>query len=167
MSIEERYFTADKNYLLKTVQAFSKQALVEKWAVEAYNGYMVQENPLGLEDDFTLSIKNEIPKGAFILEDIYDLVAAVYRYKHGDNQLSFLWDGRTHMEHYDEEWRTTFLKWISLLCQHKEVYRTVIKAAMADRHTNTDFLAATIRRFVLKHFNVRVTRSQRLMVLSA
>lgn len=167
MSIEERYFSADKNYLLKTVQAFSKHALLEKWAFEAFNGYMQQENPLGLEDDFTLSIKSEIPKGSFILEDIYDIVAAVYRYKHGDNQLSFLWDGRTHMEHYDDEWRTTFHSWVIALCQNKEVYRTIIKAAMADNQTNTDFLAITMRRFVLKHFNVRLTRSQRLMTMTA
>jgi hypothetical protein len=167
MSIEERYFSADKNYLLKTVQAFSKHLLLEKWANEAYNGYMCQENPLGLEDDFTLSIKSDMTKGVYILEDLYDAIAAVYRYKHGDNQLSFLWDGRTHMEHYDEEWRTTFQNWCTTLCQHKEVYRTIIKAAMADQKTNTDFLAMTMRRFVLKHFNVRLTRSQRLMVLSA
>ena len=167
MSIEERYFPSDKNYLLKTVQAFSKHMLLEKWAGEAYNGYMQQENPLGLEDDFTLSIKTEIPKGTFILEDVYDVLAAVYRYKHGDNQLTFLWDGRTHMEHYDEEWRSIFQQWIVVLCQHKEVYRTIIKAAMADTRTNTDFLSITIRRFVLKHFNVRLTRSQRLIAMTA
>ena len=167
MSIEERYFPADKNYLLKTVQAFSKHALVQQWALEAFNGYMLQENPLGLEDDFTISIKSEIGNGAFILEDIYDLIAAVYRYKHGDNQLSFLWDGRTHMEHYDEEWRKTFLSWIKTLCQNKEIYRSVIKAAMADNTTNTDFLAVSVRRFVLRYFDVRLTRSQRLLTVTA
>ena len=68
MSIEQKYFYDDKNYLLKTVQAFSKEALTIYWAVEAYHGYMTMENPLGLEDNFTLSIKSEIRKGAFILD---------------------------------------------------------------------------------------------------
>ncbi len=167
MSIEAKYFPADKNYLLKTVQAFSKQALMEKWASHAYEGYMCQENPLGLEDDFTIQIKSEIHKGVAILDETYDLLAAVYRYKYGENQLSFLWDGRTHMEYYDDEWRKAFIQWATTLSTHRDVYRTIIKAAMADTRMNTDFLSLTLRRFVLKYFNVRLTRAQRLLALSA
>ena len=66
MSIEQKYFYGDKNYLLKTVQAFSKEALIDYWAVEAYQGYMSIENPLGLEDNFT-SIKSEIRNGHLFL----------------------------------------------------------------------------------------------------
>lgn len=167
MSIDVRFFPTDKNYLLKTVQAFSKDSLLHVWAQAAYEGYMLQENPLGLEDDFTLQIKTEIHKGAFLLEDAYEIVAAVYRYRHGDNQLSFLWDGRTHMEYYDEEWRKTFKQWASDLCQHRDIYRAIIKAAISGERGNTDFLNATLRRTVLKHFNIRLSRAQRLMALSA
>lgn len=167
MSIEAKYFESDKNYLLKTVQAFSKDVLLEKWTSLAYAGYMQQENPLGLEDDFTLFIKQEIGKGACILDEAYELIAAVYRYKYGENQLSFLWDGRTHMEYYDDEWRKTFLQWTATLCAHKDVYRSIVKAALAHEGVNNEFLSISLRRCVLKHFNVRLTRAQRLLAISA
>ncbi|MCP4458226.1 MAG: hypothetical protein GY816_09425 [Cytophagales bacterium] len=167
MSIEQKYFNQDKNYLLKTVQAFCKNLLLETWASEAYQAYMSLENPMGLEDDFTLSIKLEIKKGTYVLEEAYDLLAAIYRLKEGDNQLSFVWDGRTHMEYYDEQWRSIFNSWMLGLCQKQEVYRAIIKASLADKTTNTDFLESSIKRAVLDHFQIRITRSKKMHVLTA
>lgn len=167
MSLDQKYFPSDKNYLLKTVQAFSKEALLQEWTKQAYDGYMRNENPMGLEDDFTLYIKTEIKKGISILEEPYDLLAAIYRYKYGDNQLSFLWDGRTHMEYYDELWRDTYLDWTRKVCDKPDVYRSIIKAAMAEKNVNIDFLKMGIRRALLKSFKVRISRAQKLHALSA
>ena len=167
MSIEDKYFNHDKNYLLKTVQAFSKESLLLDWTSIAYDGYMSMENPLGLEDDFTINLKTEIHKGAYILEEVYDLLAAVYRFRYGDNQLAFVWDGRSHLDYYDEKWKGAFADWIDILSHKNEVYRGVIKAALADDKTNTDFLANFVKRIVLSYFDVKLTRSHKLRVQSA
>lgn len=166
MSIEQKYLQQDKNYLLKTVQAFGKESFLDEWTVECYKSYMTLENPLGLEDDFTITIKSEIRKGAFILNEAYDILAAIYRLKKGDNQLSFVWDGRTHMEYYDEKWRAKFGEWIIELSQKREIYRSVIKASLADKTTITDFLHGSIRRTLLGHFNTKLTRTQKLYALA-
>jgi hypothetical protein len=34
----------------------------------------------------------------------YQNLAAVYRYKHGETQLEFVWDGRDHSQIYKSEW---------------------------------------------------------------
>ncbi len=166
MSIDHKYFSADKNYLLKTVQAFGKDKLQEVWTQNALEGFMVCENPLGLEDSFTLQIRQEIRKGTVILEEGYELLAAIYRFRYGSNQLAFLWDGRTHMEFYDEEWRETFNVWTKRISTKPEVYRAVIKAAVADADMNTDFLKASIRRTILKEFKIKLSRAQRIEHLS-
>ncbi len=167
MSLDQKYFPQDKNYLLKTVQAFSKEVLISGWADHCYQGYMRNENPMGLEDDFTIHIKSEIQKGTFILEEVYELLSAIYRFREGDNQLSFVWDGRTHMEYYDEKWKITFIEWVDELSRKPEIYRAVIKASLADGMTNTTFLQASIKRAVLNHFHIRLTRSQKIHTLTA
>ena len=78
MSIEDKYFDHDKNYLLKTVQAFSKESLQMDWTILTLDGYMSIENPLGLEDDFSINLKSKIHKGAYILDESYDLLSAIY-----------------------------------------------------------------------------------------
>jgi hypothetical protein len=167
MSIEQKYFPTDKNHLLKTVQAFAKDRLLSTWTSEAYQGYLKAENPLGLEDDFTLFLKSKIQNAAFILEEAYDLMAAIYRLRHGDNQLSFMWDGRTHMEYYEEEWTHWFRQRTTVLCEQKDVYRVILKAALADHKTNTLFLKATLRRALLRYFQLKLTRTAKLMSRSA
>lgn len=169
MLIDHKYFPADKNHLLKTVQAFSKDVLLEIWTRNAFEGFMMVENPLGLEDSFTQSIRNDIIKGKDILDEVYDLLAAVYRFRYGSNQLTFMWDGRTHMEFYDQEWRDCFEEWTKKLSTKPEVYRAIIKAALATEGTNTDFLKSSIRRTILKDYKIKLSRSQRIapMAVSA
>ncbi len=164
MSITFKYFDQDKNYLLKTVQAFSKDRLLPTWTKQAYEGYLTQENPLGLEDDFTREVRTQIMKGVYILDEAYELLAAIYRFHHGDNQLSFLWDGRSHMQHYDEQWEAQFKEWTRTLSLQKEVYRGVIKAALDDG-APADFLKQSVRRAVLRHFQMRVSRRKKMPLL--
>ena len=167
MTIEQKYFPTDKNYFLKTVQAFSKEMLLNEWTEAAFNGYMKSENPMGLMDDFTLSLKEKIGNGKTVLDEVYDILAAIYRHKNGDNQLSFMWDGRTHMDFYDDAWKATYRSWIDSLCLKPEIYRAIVKAAVSDNKMNSDFLKASIRRTIFKTYKVKVTRSNKLHSLSA
>ena len=162
MNIEEKYFPNDKNYLLKTVQAFSKEMLLDQWIRRILDTYMQMENPMGFEDDFTKSLRVNIFDSKKILDQCYDVVCAVYRLKFGDNQLSFIWDGRTHMEFYDEIWKDTFNDWMKKLCLKPEIYRGIIKSAISGDNVNLDFLQASVRRAIVKHFGVKLTRANKL-----
>jgi len=166
MLIEEKYFKQDKNYLLKSVQAFSKESLLNKWIKDLFQAYNQQHNPMGLEDDFMIQLRQDISKGKELLEDNYNILAAIYRYNHSDNQLEFNWDGRSHMETYDEEWKDRFAKWTLELSMIKEIQRPVIKYATQGRGLNNEFLEISMRRAILAHFGLRL-KARRLYKLSA
>ena len=166
MLIEEKYFPQDKNYLLKSVQAFSKESLLNEWLKEILQAYNLQHNPMGLEDDFMIELKQKISAGKVLLEDNYDILAAIYRHDHADNQLEIMWDGRTHMEAYDADWKEMYAKWISQLSLIKDLQRPILKFVVSPDGVNHTFLKQSIRRSILAHFNLRM-RSQTLYRVSA
>lgn len=115
---------------------------------------------MGLEDDFIIELKSKINLGKTLLEDNYDLLAAVYRYIHGDNQLEIRWDGRSHLEAYDEEWKSMFLKWTETLSLIKEIQRPVIRYAISSTESNSTFLVQSLRRGILNHFKLKLKYQQ-------
>lgn len=121
---------------------------------------------MGLEDDFIIELRQKIKLSKPLLEDCYDILAAIYRFDHDDNQLSFQWDGREHMEVFDSEWKEMYQHWVQNLSQIKEVQRPIIKYAVTGNLVNSDFLTQSIRRGVLNFFNIRL-RSQTLYRVSA
>ncbi len=154
--IEEKYFPQDKNYLLKSVQAFSKEILLDNWLQQVLISYNRQHNPMGLEDDFIIELKKKISKSKELLEDNYDILAAIYRHNHADNQLEIMWDGRSHMEAYDSDWKEMYAAWIERLSMIKEIQRPLIKYAVSENGVNHLFLKQAIRRAILSHFNLRM-----------
>lgn len=166
MLIEEKYFDQDKNHLLKAVQAFSKESLLNVWVKALFTSYNQLHNPMGLEDDFFLSLKEKAGKCKDLLEENHDIIAAIYRLNYGDNQLEFQWDGRSHMDRYDQDWKCKYNEWLSVLCAIKEIQRPLIKYATQGEGFNNDFLKASIRRAILGHFNLKL-KAQRLCSLSA
>ncbi len=166
MLIEDKYFPQDKNYLLKSVQAFSKEILLDHWLQQILASYSLQHNPMGLEDDFILDLKKKISFGKALLEDNYDILAAVYRYNHADNQLEIMWDGRSHMEAYDTDWKAMYTDWVQNLSFLKDIQRPIIKYAVSEGGVNHTFLRQSIRRAILSHFDLRM-RSQMLYRVSA
>ena len=167
MLIEDKFFSADKNYLLKTVQAFSKEMLIRSWAQEAFKSFNEIENPLGLRDSFYVKLENQILNGRFILSGSYDILAAWFRYKYGSNQLAFLWDGRSHMEFYDAEWKEYFQSIIAKITSDPAIYKSIVRAAISDASTDVTFVEQHIKRSLLGHLNIRMTRANKLRVLSA
>ncbi len=166
MLIEKKYFVQDKNYLLKSVQAFSKESLLNEWLHMILQAYHLQHNPMGLEDDFIIELKSKIHRGKELLSENYDVLAAIYRHDHSDNQLEIMWDGRSHMEAYDSDWKAMYDYWIKNLSLVKEIQRPIIKYAVSDSDLNHAFLAQSIRRAVLSHFGMRL-RSTTLYKVSA
>jgi len=166
MLIEEKYFPQDKNYLLKSVQAFSKEALLDHWLQGILQAYTYQHNPMGLVDDFILELQEKIGSAKVLLAENYDVLAAIYRHNHSDNQLEIMWDGRSHMEAYDSDWKGMYRLWTQELSHIKEIQRPIIKFAVSEDGVNHQFLLQGIRRAILSHFGLRM-RTQTLYRVSA
>ncbi|MEM9326032.1 MAG: hypothetical protein AAGA85_10265 [Bacteroidota bacterium] len=149
------YFDQDKNYLLKTAQEQNKQVLLEKWVLQAIESYIQVNNPMGLVDDFIRTIVNVSHYDTRLISESYDFLAAGYRLKYSSNQLKFLWDGRSHLAVYREEWTTQYNHWIFGLCFNDQVNRAIIKSCVLKQGGITTLLERNLLRIILKQLDLQ------------
>ncbi len=131
--------------------------------------YFSQFNPLGIEDDFIISLKKLSMKDLQFLDRPYQLLSAIYRYQYGDNQLEFLWDGTSHTDKYCEDWKDAFYRWIQELClSNPNFTRAFTKYVYAsDGSLNTEFLENFLCNTILNHFGFKYYLRKGLLPKSA
>ncbi len=162
MLYQDKYFDQDKNSILRAAQGFVEPQLLKRWADIALESYMIHENPMGLVDDFILHLRSIEEYNLEFLEELYEILSAIYRYEKGNNQLEIIWDGRSHYEVYAENWSDCFEEWCKLFCSQPEVYRGIIKACIVNQSANQRFHYYAIRRIILNHFQLDVSRNKKL-----
>ena len=98
----QKLFPLDKNYILRQAQTVMEEELLDQMVVELKASYTQLYNPLQLMDHTYRSIleRNEFPRER--IRVIYRQLCGIYRFRHGDNQLELLFDGRTHFEKFQE-----------------------------------------------------------------
>lgn len=121
-----KFFPLDKNYLLEEVQLRLRDRLLISLIHQAKTTYEQVHNPLGLNDAFSKKIIRYYPKNLQPLYRIYQNLAGIYRFKFGENQLGFLWDGKDHTEKYQEDWSQTFQEWTARLCGQSQFVQSVL-----------------------------------------
>jgi hypothetical protein len=124
--VVRKFFPLDKNYLLEETQLRLKDALLKQLVERAKATYQAVNNPLGLQDTFSEKIANHRPKDLTLLYSLYENLAGIYRYKFGENQLGFLWDGKDHSEKYQEDWTEAFEAWTLQLCFQSQFVQAVL-----------------------------------------
>lgn len=160
----KKFFPADKNYLLKEAQANSEVSLRSDLMQMVKKLYMAQFNSLGLEDDFIVSLKNaDLPNDSFLAKP-YAVLAALYRYQYGDNQLEFLWDGSSHVSHYEAEWKSKYESWLVDMCLKKPSFtRALIKFIFdSESEMNTIFIEKYLCNSILDHFGFKLYKKDGL-----
>ncbi len=125
-----KFFPLDKNYLLEAAQLRSKDRLLTELIERAKFRYQQIHNPLGLNDAFSEMISNYIPTDLVPLTAFYENLAGVYRFKFGETQLGFLWDGKDHTDKYEEDWTHTFNQWSEKLCDRSQFVQAVLDLAV-------------------------------------
>ncbi len=147
-----KFFALDKNYLLEGVQLRLQDRLLVALIDQAKKAYEQLHNPLGLNDAFSekiihyhprsVSSQTEIPTETEVLSTLsnpnchtkdlqplytfYQNLAGIYRFKFGENQLGFLWDGKDHSEKYQEDWSRTFQEWTTRLCGQSQFVQSIL-----------------------------------------
>ena len=121
-----KFFPLDKNYLLEDVQLRTKDCLLMELIECSKAAYQQLHNPLGLNDAFTEKITLFKPGDLTPLNSLYQNLAGIYRYKFGENQLDFLWDGKDHAQKYHEDWSDTFGHWTDKLCHQVQFVQAVL-----------------------------------------
>ncbi|MBV6639946.1 MAG: hypothetical protein KI791_04485 [Cyclobacteriaceae bacterium] len=157
---QDKYFDQDKNQILRAAQAFVEPRLLTQWVEIAKIHYTRAENPMGLMDDFALHIESIKEFDTDFLKEFYELLSVIYRFTIGDNQLEFIWDGRSHYEVYAENWSDKFVEWTHELSQHPEIYRGILKACILQQDINYKFHFYGIRKIILRKFGVHFSRNK-------
>lgn len=121
-----KFFALDKNYLLEEAQLSLQDALLRALVEKSKTCYEFRHNPLLLPDVFSLKIRDYKPKNLKPLGSFYLSLAGIYRYKHGNNQLEFLWNGQSHLEKYQRDWTDAFTHWTDDLLHGEPFIQAVL-----------------------------------------
>ncbi len=163
--MNHRFFPLDKNYILKEAQSNLKQPLMKAMFEHVKAAYLLQCNPLGLEDDNIIRIKNYEELYPVVFSDFYDSIAGIYRYKYGSNQLELLFDGKTHLERYTEDWEKQYKLWIAEFCQEYRFLKAVLKLTVFRENYNIEYAEKRLQIFLVTRFSLKLGRKKGHMAL--
>ena len=153
----QKYFPLDKNYILEKAQIDQEEALIVFLIDFAKAFYLDQFNPLGLEDDTVKSIKNHSTEYTDRLIEFYRNLAGVYRYKHGQNQLELLFDGKDHYDKYSTDWANAFKVWLLDFCRRPNFLKAVLELTVFYPEGRKAELAETrMKTFINQHFELKI-----------
>jgi hypothetical protein len=162
--VVRKFFPLDKNYLLEETQLRLQDHLLLELTEKAKGCYQHIHNPLGLNDTFSQKIDRYQPRNLKPLYSFYQNLAGIYRYKFGENQLTFLWDGRDHCEKYQEEWSKTFQQWTSRLCQHPQFVQAILDLTVFLPDNRTAHLAENrMNAVMLGLFELKIHKSKGIL----
>lgn len=155
--MDAKLFTLDKNYLLKEAQLQLKNLLLNELVFKVRRTYLKEYNPLGLMDEVIDKIQNNANPRLNCLINFYFELAGIYRFKYGENQLEFLFDGTPHIEKYKKDWHRQFRKWGNLFCQQKHFLRAILEGTVINPDPNTDHLIELrLKHFLEQNFGLRI-----------
>ncbi len=154
-----KYFPLDKNYLLEKAQLSLEQMLIPEIVEIAKTHYASQNNPLGLEDATWRRIKKyKLTKIERFIPFYRDL-AGIYRYKFGDNQLEFLFDGTDHIQKYKDDWSNMFNEWVSMFCAKEQFIRVVLDLSVYYNEIDKPQLIENrLQSFIPNFFELKISK---------
>lgn len=164
MTMNRKYFLLDKNYLLKQVQAEKKVIFLQKLIENVKINYLSRCNPLGLIDDTVLHIQAYKIHETRHLEEFYDHLSGIFRYRIGTNQLELLFDGKTHYEKYQEDWETCFTTWVKDFCHQDRFLKAVLAVTVFYENEQSALLAENrLKYFISHYFGLKLYRHKGIM----
>jgi len=164
----KRLFPADKNYILSAVQDEQKESLLQ-FLVEYVKQYYFQHyNPLGLEDDTVIKIRQAKDFPLEPLLEFYHDLAAIYRFKYGEVQLELLFDGSSHYDKYKSDWIQFFKQNIQSYCLNRFFIRAVLDISVFHRQDRVAELAGLrLKYFLSQYCGMKVYKFKGILSLTA
>jgi hypothetical protein len=152
--VVRKFFPLDKNYLLEEAQLGLKDALLQSLLESVKAEYEMLYNPLGIADGVTLKIRAYQFIDTTPLENFYYTLAGIYRYKFGDNQLAFNWDGIAHSEKYKDEWSEFFKTKVQGFCRNELFIKAVLDLTVFNNYSQ--LAENRMNNFMLQTFEVKI-----------
>lgn len=155
----QKLFPLDKNYILRQAQTAMEDRMLELMVFELKRSYTVLYNPLMLMDNTFNQIldAHDFPKDR--LKVIYHQLCGVYRYKFGSNQLELLFDGRTHLDKFQEDWTGQLTEWIRELGQHEQYVKTMLRmTVLFDTDSRAEWSENQCKAFINQYFDLKIVK---------
>ena len=166
--MSDRLFLLDKNYLLKEVQSNLKLELQARLIDLVKEGYYTLFNPLRLPDETTDQIDDFKPNHLSFFDELYDVLAGIYRYQLGDNQLELLFDGRSHLEMYLSDWPKAFDQYVNELCTKKNFVLAGLELSVFhDASKRIELAQNRMKVSIFDHFGLRIYKYKGIQKLNA
>jgi hypothetical protein len=122
-----KFFPLDKNYVLEKAQLSLEQELLQYLVDYVKVEYLLKHNPLGIADETAQKIERHQSPDFRHLHEFYLTLMGIFRYTYyGDNQLTFIFDGKDDSQKYRNEWTAQFKKWTKEFCKHQNFLRAVL-----------------------------------------
>lgn len=157
----QKLFPLDKNYILRQAQSALEEDLIDRMIVELKRSYTFLFNPLLIMDTTYHKIlnTNEFPRERVRI--IYRQLSGIYRYKHGDNQLELLFDGRTHLEKFQDEWTAVLLSYLQDLGFREQFVKTMLRmTVLYDTETRAEWAENHCKAFINQYFELKIIKRQ-------
>ena len=155
--MSDRLFLLDKNYILKQAQQDLRLELQALLVDKIKEGYYALYNPLRLSDDTTELIEAFRPIHFTLFDELYDVLCGIYRYKIGDNQLEFLFDGRSHYEMYLSDWKGAFIDYVDQLCTRQNFIIAGLELSVYyDPEKRSELAQNRMKLCIFNHFGLKL-----------
>lgn len=155
----QKLFPLDKNYILRQAQSILEEQMLEVMVFELKKSYTQLYNPLMLMDETFAKILDtyEYPKDR--LRMIYRQLCGIYRFKNRDNQLELLFDGRTHLEKFQEDWSRQLLEWVHELGYHVQYVKTMLRMTLLfDTESRAEWSENHCKFFINEYFELKIIK---------
>jgi hypothetical protein len=155
----QKLFPLDKNYILRQAQSQLEDDMIDLMVFELRKSYTQLYNPLMLMDKTYSQILDcfEFPKERTRL--IYRQLCGIYRYKNRDNQLELLFDGRTHLEKFRDDWTAQLQLWCRELGQHEQYIKTLLRMTLLyDGEGRAAWAENHCKAFINQHFELKIVK---------
>ena len=154
-----KLFKSDKNYLLKEAQITSRDLLLKNMVDTVKHYYLTYHNPLSLVDSAVQKIMNSNTYNLPYFEYFYNYLAGLYRYQNPDNQLEMIFDGRSHLEIYREQWEQAFQQWLKKFLIHENFIKAVLEATVFCGEGSRQVLFENrMKHFLVSYFEIKLNK---------
>ena len=155
----QKLFPLDKNYILRQAQSLLEERMLEMMVFELKRSYTQLYNPLMLMDEVFGKILDTYDYPTDRLRVIYRQLCGIYRYQHKNNQLELLFDGRTHLEKFQDDWGTQFIAWLRELGQHEQYVKTMLRMTILyDTDSRAEWAENHCKFFVNQYFDLKIIK---------
>ena len=165
--MSNKLFQNDKNYILKKVQLELKSKLLNLLIKESIYNYEKSSNSLGIIDNTSKIIRKFKGKHYNELDFFYRKISTIYRYNHGEVQLSFLWDGSSHEEFYKSRWINFFKKEIDRMIKSYTFLKSILHISVfKNKRVNLSEHQYNLSTFIRKKYKIQVFKRKGVVLHS-